>query len=247
MIQSRLSGIFGHALLISRLARRELELAVFLANTAGKVRSSRAPLRSFSRKFPSRSKRDTRARAFQMQAGGILWCDQHEKQMRRVAVERFKIDALNVTAEGSEDLGDFRQLAVRIAMPSPIAVEPSRSRSASTAVISPDGISGCCLVRQSASSSRTSTLLCPLSDGSIISGVRKSVNFHEVGSGPIGIYVGARRGDQLFALQNAMGVAFCSSSAFLEGFRATFPLPRRAPLASKASAFSYSSLFPHAS
>ena len=69
-----------------------------------------------------------------MKTARILRRHQHEEQLGGLAVERLEIDSLRITAERADDLaGRPRILPCGIAIPSPIAVEPSRSRSASTA------------------------------------------------------------------------------------------------------------------
>src|ERR1700719_3771370 len=91
---------------------RELELAVFLANQSKELAGVGRLEKLLAEVSVAQQARHARE-GLQMEAGGILRRDQHEKKMGRVAVERFEIDALNMAAEGPEDFGDLGQLAVR--------------------------------------------------------------------------------------------------------------------------------------
>src|SRR5580704_6500483 len=92
--------------------RHELELAVFLADETKELAGVRRDKKLLAKVTIAQQARDARQR-LQMQAGGIFGRDQHEKQMRRVAVERLEINALHVTSEGPQNLGDLGQLAMR--------------------------------------------------------------------------------------------------------------------------------------
>src|SRR5216684_885766 len=87
-----------------------------------------------------------------------------------------------------------------MAMPSPIAVEPSRSRSASTAVIAPRSRSRYLVASGCASSRNTCGLVVPASSGTTISALRISVIFMAQTRGRIGF-----RGHFLIAQQLACG------------------------------------------